>query len=394
MYFGLHNFKEQLWNWRLQRPIKLLPNLFDLAREINSADQKGNGLRRLRIAELTKPLPPRPLLPGTEKFTNREIIKYHHNDDRDTPFDVACYFADDAFISGSGQIWLGNKLVVSREIMPEYVANYLAINTGGTKSLKRGRLLPVRVVKHPTAVILGHGLHVYGHFILEMLLRILIVGRALGAGIGNIHYLLEKSVPEWLLKILTDDLHIPMSRIELFDETCERILLRKAIIPTCIGGSHEGFHPFCNELIDDFVKALSLPQNRVGLGERIFVARRSFRNPRAPQRVCINEANLIEIARSHGFSAVVMEELPWRQQIAIFRQAKIVTGLWGSGLHTALLGKPELRVATVGFFNRVQSNIGALRQSDNAFCTNNVTFKDEFTVDETIYKDFLDAVCK
>jgi capsular polysaccharide biosynthesis protein len=110
--------------------------------------------------------------------------------------------------------------------------------------------------------------------------------------------------------------------------------------------------------------------------------------------VCANEQNLIDIAcKKYDFVPVLLEDMKWRDQISLFRNADVIVGLAGSGLHNALFSNRESRLASVGMLNLVQSQIGALRGQRNAFLSKGIVLSREFSVDEDVFGTFLKAVC-
>jgi len=357
--------------------------------------------RRLALADTLPPRPMRPLLPGTEPFAPEWLIGHHARGTSGPALPAACYFAADAVISGSGQIWLDGRLVTADEIMPGYVRNELAIAAGGSPGLRKVGRLPLRTIEEPTVVLLGHGVHVYGHFLIEMLFRLLEARCALPDGERELRFLLDAAAPDWLLRILTESLGVARAAIVTFDTGRERVKLRQAIIPTNLGGSERGFHPFAGTLIDALLERMALPDparrgaQGAGRGRRLFVSRRSFKNAASGGgRVCLNEDQLTQIAgRRHGFEEVTMESLSWPMQVALFRHAEIVVGPWGSAMHTSLFSAPGSRMGVIGFGALVQSNIAALRGTDIGFLARNLRIQGAFSVDEEQFKVFLDAVC-
>lgn len=334
-----------------------------------------------------------PLIPGTEAFSNHWLPDYHARDCGWIDHSVACYSLAGARISGHGNIWFENRLIASPEIMPPYITARLDPAQGWADWLRAEATLPVRPVGPPCVVAVGHGAQVYGHFLVEMLFRILIARAAFGASGLRFKYLLSDDAPAWLIEILTGSLGIGRDQMEFFDPSREQVALRHAIVPTLII-QPGGFHPFANTLIETLLRDLGLPQ-RPENPARIFALRRRFHNPSAPHRLCLNEEHLAAIAAErHGFVPVSMESLAWREQIALFHGADIVLGLAGSALHTAIFSKPGSRLASLGYMNNVQSDIGALRRQYNAVLADGVPSDGEFVIDEGRFTAFLDAVCR
>jgi capsular polysaccharide biosynthesis protein len=355
------------------------------------AQPSGRVVRHL-VSGLASPRLLLPLLPGTEPFAEPYYRSIHSSPFAEPPFDLACYFIQNAIVSGEGNIWLDDCLVTSPEVMPPYVQTFLGLQNGGREEFRRSIGLPVRRVFEPCLVAIGHGTHVYGHFLIEMLFRLLLTQRAFDGGQPRYKVLIHRATPRWLQRILIDDLHIDHERLEFFDPDAERVLLSRAIIPTAIS-RNERYHNGANDLLEDLSYRLRLPPNTKNQ-TRIFVARRDFSNPHSQSRVCVNEMRLAAIAKNRfDFTMVVPEELTWRQQITLFRGADIVVGQAGSGLHTALFSRPDTRLASIGTMNSTQSGISALRQQRIAYFNENINLKGNFAVNEDQFLEFLNAVC-
>lgn len=341
---------------------------------------------RTQVAAAAGGVNPLPLIPGTEEFADPWLVDWHRHPPKWTNCDVACYSIFDCTVSGDGNIWVGEQLITSPEVMPPYVAKELAIASGGNEHLRRQSDLPIREIKRPCLVAVGHGIRVYGHFLIEMLFRILVAQKLLR---GRYGVLLDQAALKWLLYILENDLGISPSDFEFFDPTRERIWLRPAFVPgrVFIG---ERVHPYANVLLDELVRRLEIRSSTL---RRAFITRRRYSNPAAPYRICTNEADLVAIARNRGFEPVVVEEMSWREQISLFRDAEIIVGQAGSGLHTALFSTEGSRLASIGFMNPVQSQIAALRGQEMAYFAKGLKLADEFRVDEGSFSRFLDAVC-
>lgn len=304
------------------------------------------------------------------------------------PRPVHCYYAQNAIVSGSGELWVDGALLCSRELMPEYAFRILELDRGGSQELQKRRELPVRRIEQPCVSLVGHGTYIYGHFLLEMLPRLLVARAALAATELRTSILLSFDSPSWLLKILTNDLRVSQRDLEFFDPATERIELRKAILPELLYND-DGFHPAAARMVAQLTDELVGEPNSTA--QRIFVSRVGFVNQRHDQRKCLNEPALARIAEhEHGFVPVPIETLPWAQQIGVFLSSRIVAGLFGSGLHNAFFSPAGTRIGAVGRWNLMQSHIGTLRQHDNAYL--HVDVQLEYTVDEDLFRAFLDAL--
>jgi capsular polysaccharide biosynthesis protein len=353
------------------------------------------GARLYRVAEVAPKATerqPLPLIAGTDGFTEEWIGMWHRETHQASVHALACYSAMDAVISGTGEVWLDGRLITAREIMHDYVAAGYDVAGGGNERLHAASRRPIRSIDTPCLVAVGHGIAVYGHFLTEMLFRILVAQRALAATRLSYQVLLDQAAPDWLLKILRDDLGIPASAMVFFQPEIEQVRLRHAILPSRIYTEYR-FHPAADDMLAALLARLDLSESDA-LPRRIFIARGTFHNIAAPHRVCVNEQALIDIAVTrHGFTPVTVETMGWRAQIALFRNAEMVLGQAGSGLHNTLFCQPGTQVASIGLMNLMQSMIGTLRGQHQAFISNDFTLVGEFTVDEAMFATFLDRVC-
>lgn len=372
---------------------RLVPRGLATIPDVKVAMATGFQIFRRQVAPPALGMQGLPLISGTEPFVPDSLVDWHSGYQNGDERDVACYYMMDAVVSGAGQVWVGDHLITSPEIMPPYVANVLDIANGGNNGLHSSAKLPIRTIEAPCLVAIGHGIHVYGHFLIELLFRLLVAHRAFFQS-ECIPYriLLDWAAPKWLLKILEENFGIGPADVEFFFPEREQVLLRHAFVPTRLF-QDDMINPFANDLIADLLDRLNIQSEARPL-RRIFVARNRFHNPKAPHRICVNEPSLIATAVEHyGFTSVTMETMTWLQQIALFQQAEIIVGQAGSGLHNALFSRPGSRLASIGFMNLVQSEIGALRGQHNAFWMKGIELKGEFRVDEEMFGTFLARVC-
>lgn len=157
------------------------------------------------------------LIPGTEHYVDEWLSHWHQNQPETHLDEVSCFLIKDATISGNGNIWLGGRLISAAQVMPDYVANILEVNSGGSAAVLRRRSETVRTVKEPCLVAIGHGTHVYGHFLIEVAFRLLVAQHARSLGLPNYKVLIARGSPPWYLYLLIQyfqvDFHdIPRSR--------------------------------------------------------------------------------------------------------------------------------------------------------------------------------------
>jgi capsular polysaccharide biosynthesis protein len=340
--------------------------------------------------------PSKRLMPSTEAYTPPWIVHLHNAQPTNPPMhEVACYQLRDVVVSGEGQIWLGRNLVAAPQIMPLYVNHILEIEAGGVEGLMHQRDQPLRSVSEPCLVAAGHGPQVYGHFLIEVLFRILTAKLAMASGLPRHKVLIDKDAPDWFVDILRDNLDIDHADLEFFEPASECVHLENALVPTRVL-QEPGFHPLAKDLMNELVRKLA---GVVGAGpdtpRRVFINRHRYTNHSAPHRICINEAELSAIAEARfGFTPVTIETLDWPDQIRLFRDARIVVGQAGSGLHNALFSSPGSRLGSIGFMNFVQTQIATLRDQEIAYLAKEVDLVGEFTVDARAFEDFMASLCE
>ncbi len=341
----------------------------------------------------------KPLLNVTEKFTVPWLVNCHKTNQPLYEQAITCYFLHKAIISGSGQVFIENRLLDLPEFLPNYCRNLLNIDSGGSESFHYTQKLPVRNIEKPCVVLAGHGPRVYGHFLLEVLSRLFVAKRALKHANFDCGFLLDAKSSPWMIQILEQYLNIKKENIEFFDSSIERIQLNRAILPA-LAFTNDRFHPITKELYDELFFELSLDQEFSKI-KRIFVSRLLVDNKNSPQRQCTNELNLLRIAATeYGFTPVFIETMPWRLQIALFHNAEIIMGEYGSGLHNAIFSKAGTRVGAIGHLNLVQSHMGALRDHSNAFLSVDLVGNKEtnaggvhmYSVDVDKFRLFMDAL--
>ena len=95
---------------------------------------------------------------------------------------------------------------------------------------------------------------------------------------------------------------------------------------------------------------------------RIYISRRA-----ASSRGIANEAELLLVLEEFGFGTVVLEELPWPEQIALFQRAQAVIGAHGAGLTNLVFCGGSafvLELTPIGLLGPFYEEIGTALQLD------------------------------
>jgi capsular polysaccharide biosynthesis protein len=190
---------------------------------------------------------------------------------------------------------------------------------GSGKKLRAPEILP----SGPVAVVaanLGSG---YCHWLLDELPRLLALRAMLGGGMREMAGYVAHAGVEYA--------RVAHARLGI----AEKILASgwathracgPLVVPSYVG--RPGFaRPETVAWLREFAEDAGLGRGVAGRGERIYVSREASRRRRV-----VGEASLRVMLEARGFATVRLEDLGWAEQIAIFRQAKVVVAPHGAGL--------------------------------------------------------------
>lgn len=308
--------------------------------------------------------PYRPLVVDDPKLCHEWITDPHIRRQSGEVHALGCYVLNEIVLTGRGHLFKDGQLLATEDILPKYWRNLIE---NGTINLQQELILPERYIEPTCLVAIGHGSSVYGHVLIETVLRVRLLQEL---GLRDYRIILSDLAPTWVTNILVVYLRIRPDQIEIYRPDHERLRLRTAIIPTHLRQA-EHFHPATQSLVRSIVRDVSkMEKPNSSPSKRIAISRDRFTNIRSIQRHTANVHALWDrLANNHDFTIVRPEELSWAEQIHAFRQARVVLGEYGSGLHNAIFSKPRTIVASVGFLNFTQSAIGALCEHRQTYLT-------------------------
>lgn len=116
-----------------------------------------------------------------------------------------------------------------------------------------------------------------------------------------------------------------------------RVRVERFVLPSFLTTQWDFAYPPYDHLAyvrDRLIDAAGLPPRPVP-GERIYILR-----DRARVRRVINEAAVVELLQARGFRPYRLEELPFAEQLRLFRDAEIVIAPHGAGLANLLFAPP------------------------------------------------------
>lgn len=199
-------------------------------------------------------------------------------------------------------------------------------------------------------VLMRPGDHIYGHWLVDILPRLWLLSRL--HDLSSIVFVLRAGCPAFASKMLYVA-GVPAKNVVYFDPSAENLFLRRGIYVSNLRAD-QTVHPIISSFADWWAGRLlaRLPKRPSFLGamgdrKRIFVSRGMWRKPHA-HRICIN-AEVIEeyLLRSAGVQIFHPQDLDLPEQVAIFRNAEVLIGEEGSGLHNSIFARDGSHVITL-----------------------------------------------
>jgi O-antigen biosynthesis protein WbqL len=240
--------------------------------------------------------------------------------------------------------YLDGDVIADETIFPAYARQYY--HSGLVDSFNHLPTTRYRDVWAPTYVIAHFNMRTYGHFLLEVLPKCLIVRELHAMGLKY-----RVAFPHSLLpfaSILKDA--FPEISFLIYDDYREGLRLRTALLPTLPLSPTSHLH-------DLGVATIKLMTARLSSGRdpdrRIFIVREGMRSFRTLQ----NERELVAIAAEYGFEPVRPQTMPWAEQVAMFNSASHVIGEFSSALHNTLFCSPAAKVICLNWWLPLQSAV-------------------------------------
>jgi capsular polysaccharide biosynthesis protein len=284
--------------------------------------------------------------------------------------DIDLYVISNAKLAGQGaHPTRDGAYLYAPTIFPEYIRVFTRDDIM-TANWLHPKATTAREV--PVGIAVGHFNFVFGHFLLEMFPKLLLLKHRL-PHLRRYPILLPSTAPRFVRSIIAEVLG--RWPVEIYDDAREHLEVATLIAPGACQVDYR-FHPSFMALIHKHVRwarrwawseASSgleswkkgrplLPLGRAS--HKLFVSRR---NTPSAFRALENADELEAIARDHGFSVVHPETLSWRRQVRLFSRARYVVGEFGSGMHSTLFSRRGGKVICFNWIVDVQSRIANFR---------------------------------
>ncbi len=347
--------------------------------------------QRLRVAPVAKPAPVPALALTDPDLVDAAWVNLHRGGLDGPAFDLALTGPMAVTLTAHGLIWHEDHLLTGPELLPGYVVQQL--HNAPAHFLTAPRALPHRHDPRPAYLFLGWGLHVFGHFLIEMLPRLLLA-LAHRTSLHGALPVLDRAMPDWLLTILREQFGATDDHAIWFDSRHEQLSLDHAIlIPNLLRPG--GYHPASANLFTAFANRLAPQRDNERAGAKLFIARGTYRNPASVQRVLVNEPDIAAIAEAEfGCTVLRPETLPFAEQVSRVAAASVILGQAGSAMHLALFAPAQTRIGVLRFMAPDQSFIAALHGQKIAYLTEGITeaAPDQFITDPDRFRRFTRAL--
>jgi len=321
--------------WRGTEPLPIT-NLHALvshrAREASSLLIKGARAQR-SLQPLAGATPASKVLMGDLDFPNLPAVRVR---------DVTVKGADVVFMDGKPAFWHGVHPPYAQRMFPGEDAG---VTGRDAESIVR--------ISSPVAH-LGHWTsHIYGHFLLEMLPKV--VGfLELKAIYPDLKLLVSNWAGERSMSILR--ILIRGEDLCIYDAKTQRVEAGELLLLPSL------FHDRVVHPAMDHFRTLAHSQAVPPRTSppRIFVSKSRWRLTHSQDfRFLANEAEIRSFLEQRGFLTVFPEELPWPEQVSLFAGARVIVGEYTSALHNALFSPAGSVVIGLNRINQVQDSIAS-----------------------------------
>ena len=332
-----------------------------------------------------------------ERFAPDFIAEHNRYPD---PPDVCVYSLTNSVLWGNGLLTRDGRFVLPSDCMPGYFSGYVKDDSHSFPEFWSG---PIDAPACDTIRIDGdcalviHPNMVYGHFLLEALPKLFLLGMLRDLGM-RFTVPVSTRTPGWVRDFI--DLYVPQNEILSYDMTTQNVVADRFIMPSMMHTDHN-FHPAFNLMITDLLSRAGVaPPRRANTNaNRIYLSRRQVRKG---WHYLANEDAVERVMAEMGFTIVHPQTMSLPEQLAMCASADVIAGEYGSALHNAMFCRAGAKVISLNCINWYQSVIGRMRRhkiayvppSDGVFRTWRGRGKGDidFEVDTTLLREIVAEV--
>ncbi|MBL0406320.1 DUF563 domain-containing protein [Microvirga aerilata] len=317
-----------------------------------------SSLELIRTIEAGAPsCPPGPLL--EVDGLPPEIIRLHAAEG--SVADIALYHAKNFQYGGAGLLMVDGELFVDPAFNPDYLASSCKRQVqAGNPIWTRGMFGSVNTLRIAGPVYAPlHPNMVYGHFLLEMLSKLMIIRSLYNEGMRH-PIAVSKANPQWVTAFL--HLVIPDANLIYFDPDTTVIKADAFLLITRVDRDAH-LHP---SLAERFRMIAGLAGSSSDAGDKIYLSRAKL-SKNLSWHWIEDEAKIERLFAERGFRVIYPEKLSIVEQIKLFKRTNILAGEFSSAMHNALFMPKGSRVFCLNWINVYQSRIAALKQQAVCF---------------------------
>lgn len=211
----------------------------------------------------------------------------------------------------------------------------------------------------PMILAFDRGYMTYGHFLVDILPRLLIAEQTLGSAFADCSVFVPADLPTWGERILSAMGFAPR-RFYRFDWHRNALAVSLAIVPT-LAHAYYSFHPLAADSFRE-ISRRAAPELESG-SRRLFLSRQGQHS----NRRLVNRVRIEEIARGAGLEVVAPETLSFREQISLYGGSSLMVGEYGSALHNSIFMPRGSGVIALNPMQYLQSWLGALNEENTMY---------------------------
>jgi len=251
---------------------------------------------------------------GLEKNVHWEFRKAYQFDSPKTFFALVpegrCY-------SFSGSVIVPDDSLLA-DVSVEFIPNLKCHSAFNQLKFPQLKKIPEKV-----AVLTATAGHNYYHFMFDVLPRIHLLHRA-GVDISQIDYFLVNTYEQSYHREMLLILGIPERKV-LESYRYHHIKAEQLFVPSLVGVTGNPPLWACEFLRKAFLNTNN--GNRARSSRRIYISR-----AKASYRQVVNEAEVIEFIKKHGFEILILETMTVSEQVRVFSDVEVVVSPHGAGL--------------------------------------------------------------